>query len=123
MSDKNERVLNSNQFQRHKASEDTKRKIVGWHTWECKSAEFKYDCDRTISLFIYQGTALLTFAHGEKVDLQAGDFLTIESGTHSLWVISEPLLNSYMYHDTFISASRRTEQIHWKKSVQNPRCP
>lgn len=107
----NERMVDSAQFKRRKATADTKRKIAGWEIWECQDPEFQYHYDRTVSLYVHQGTAVLTFGNGETVDLQAGDFLTIESGASATWAISAPIRNSYRYHDTFISASNRAAQV------------
>ena len=110
----NERILDSIQFKRRKATEDTKRKIANWEIWVCEGPEFEHEYDRTVSFYVHQGAAVLTFDNGETVDLQAGDFLTIEQGASATWDIKEPIRNSYMYHDTFQSASQRASQIHWQ---------
>ena len=110
----NERILDSARFKRRKATEDTKRKIVGWEGWSCEGPEFQHDYDRTVSLYVHQGGAVLTFDNGETVDLQSGDFLTIEEGARACWAISEPIRTSYRYHDTFMSASNRSEQVRWQ---------
>ena len=109
----NERLLDAEQYQRRKATADTVRKIVDWEIWECADASFSHDYDRTVSLYVQQGAAVLTFATGDQLDLQAGDFLTIEAGAHADWAITEPLRNSYCYHDTFESAVQRTSQVRW----------
>ena len=110
----NERILDSVQFRRRKATADTERKIAGWETWICEGPEFQHDYVRTVSFYVHHGAAVLTFDDGETVDLQAGDFLTIEQGASAKWAISEPIQNSYMYHDTFMSAANRTTQVRWK---------
>ena len=110
----NERIMDSRFFKRRKATEDTKRKIANWDIWTCADPEFKHDYDRTVSLYVHQGAAELTFSDGELVDLQAGDFLTIERGASASWKIMEPIRNSYLYHDTFESASRRASQVRWQ---------
>ena len=110
----NERILGSVQFKRRKATEDTKRKIAGWEIWECEDPEFQHNYERTVSLYVHRGTAVLTFDDGETVDLQPGDFLTIEKGAGATWAISEPIRNSYRYHDTFLSASNRAAQVRWQ---------
>lgn len=112
----NERILNSHQFKRRKATEDTKRKLAGWEIWGCAEPEFSYEYDRTVSLYVHQGVAELTFGDGETVDLQPGDFLTIQMGAKARWTITEPIRNSYMYHDTFDSASHRDRQVRWQAS-------
>lgn len=108
-----ERLLDAEQYQRRKATADTVRKIVGWEIWECSDASFSHDYDRTVSLYVHAGAAVLTFASGEQVDLQAGDFLTIEAGASATWAISAALRNSYRYHDTFESAVQRKSQVAW----------
>ncbi len=100
----NERILDSVQFKRRKATEDTKRKIGGWEIWYCEGPEFQHCYDRTVSLYVHQGAAVLTFDGGETVDLRPGDLLAIEEGARAASAISEPIRNSYMNHDTFTSA-------------------
>ena len=107
----NERLLDSELFKRRKATDDTKRKISGWEIWECTDPAFNYNYDRTVTMYVHKGAAVLTFSNGEIVDLQSGDTLTIQAGARADWVISEPIRNSYCYHDTFISASNRETQV------------
>ncbi len=109
-----ERLLDSTHFKRRKATEDTKRKIDGWEIWECADPAFSYDYDRTVTMYVHKGAAVLTFADGEAVDIQAGDTLTVQAGASASWVISEPICNSYMYHDTFMSATKRADQVRWQ---------
>lgn len=106
-----ERIVDEEQFQRRKATADTVRKIVDWGIWECSDASFSHDYDRSVSLYVHTGKAILTFASGEQVDLQAGDFLSIETGASATWAISAALRNSYRYNDTFESAAQRKAQV------------
>jgi uncharacterized cupin superfamily protein len=106
-----ERRLDSDLFKRRKATEDTKRKISGWDIWECNDPTFSHDYDRTVTMYVHEGEAVLTFSNGEVVDLQSGDTLTINPGAHADWVITKPVRNSFMYHDTFMSAANRKEQV------------
>ena len=106
-----ERRLDSDLFKRRKATEDTKRKIADWEIWECADPTFSFDYDRKVTMYVHAGAATLTFSNGEVVDLQSGDTLTIKPGAHADWVITEPVRNSYMYHDTFMSAANRTAQV------------
>ena len=103
----NERLLDNQLFKRRKATEDTKRKITGWEIWECADPSFSYDYDRTVTMYVHEGAAVLTFSNGGSVDLQAGDTLTVQAGASADWVISKPMRNSYCYHDTFKSAANR----------------
>lgn len=109
----NERRIDSTFFKRRKATDDTKRKIAGWEIWECADPTFSHDYDRTVTMFVHEGVAVLTFSDGETVDLQAGDTLTVQSGASASWVISQPIRNSYQYHDTFASAANRAAQVKW----------
>ena len=109
----NERIIDSKFFARRKATADTKRKIAHWEIWKCADPSFSYDYDRTVSLYVHEGTAVLTFSDGEVVDLQAGDFLTIQQGASAEWAITAPIRNSYQYHDTFESAAKRADQVRW----------
>ncbi|UTW08070.1 cupin domain-containing protein [Pseudomonas benzenivorans] len=109
-----ERIVDSRFFKRRKATEDTKRKIANWAIWGCADPEFQYAYERRVSLYVHQGRAELTFSDGEVVDLQPGDFLTIEQGASAIWKITEPIRNSYCYHDAFEYASRRASQMRWQ---------
>jgi uncharacterized cupin superfamily protein len=109
-----ERLLDSTHFKRRKATEDTKRKIDGWEIWECANPAVDYDYDRTVTMYVHEGAAVLTFADGESVDIQPGDTLTVQAGARASWVISLPIRNSYMYHDTFMSAEKRANQVRWE---------
>lgn len=106
-----ERFLDNELFKRRKATEDTKRKITEWAIWECSDPAFSYDYDRTVTMYVHEGSAVLTFSNGENVDLQMGDTLTVQAGASADWVISEPVRNSYCYHDTFMSAANRDAQV------------
>ncbi|MEQ8442339.1 MAG: cupin domain-containing protein [Alphaproteobacteria bacterium] len=97
----NERTLNEEFFQRRTATEDTGRKIADWEIWECGDPEFSYDYDRTVTLYVHEGAAVLTFSDGSSVDLQPGDMLTIRQGGSADWAISKPIRNSFVFHDTF----------------------
>ena len=116
-----ERIIDSKFFARRKATADTKRKIASWEIWECADPSFSYDYDRTVSLYVHEGAAVLNFSGGEVVDLQAGDFLTIRQGASAEWAITAPMRNSYQYHDTFESTAKRADQVRWqdKQSLLN----
>lgn len=109
-----ERMLDSTHFKRRKATEDTKRKIASWDIWECSDPTFSHDYERTVTMFVHEGMAVLTFSDGTTVDLKPGDTLTVKQGASASWMISKPIRNSYMYHDTFMSASKRAEQVRWE---------
>ena len=111
-----ERLLDSEQFQRRKATEDTKRKITSWDIWECSDPTFHHNYDKTVTMFVHEGDAILTFENGETVDLTSGDLLTVYKGAVINWIISNPIRNSYCYHDSFHSAAERDAHIHWQKS-------
>lgn len=110
----NERIMDSTRFKRRKATDDTKRKIASWEIWECTKPTYSHDYDRAVSLYVHHGVAIVTFDNGEAVDLQPGDFLTIEQDAKATWAITEPIRNSYQYHDTFLSASNREKQVKWQ---------
>ena len=100
----NERTLNNGLFKRRKASEDIKGKISDWDIWECADPTFSYAYDRTVTMYVHEGAAALTFSNGETVDLQSGDTLTIQSGAIADWIITAPVRNSYVYHDQRLPA-------------------
>lgn len=112
----NDRILDAEHFRRRKATKDTLRKIAGWDIWECADPIFSYDYDRTVTLYVHHGEAVLTFADGKSVDLKPGDSLTIQAGARATWRILQPIKNSYMYHDSFRSAAERDAQVRWSST-------
>ncbi|PRZ44608.1 cupin domain-containing protein [Tritonibacter scottomollicae] len=108
-----DRLLDGTNFQRRKATADTKRKVKGWDEWECTDATFQHDYDRKVTMFVQEGSATLTFGDGEMVDIEAGDTLTIQPGVSASWNIAPPIRNLYCYHDTFTSAENRVAQVNW----------
>lgn len=110
-----DRLLDGTNFKRRKATEDTKRKVAGWERWKCADPEFSYSYDRTVTMLVHEGVATLTFSNGETVDIQPGDTLLVRAGSLATWQISEPIHNSYMYHDTFMSAANRADQVRWQE--------
>ncbi len=95
----NERHLDTKFCNRRKATEDIKREIANWEIWECSDPTFSYAYDRTVTMYVHEGAAVLTFSDGEIIDLQAGDTLTVQSGASADWVISNPIRNSYQFKD------------------------
>lgn len=114
-----DRTLNGKHFKRHQATADTQRKVADWDIWTCDDPTFAHDYDRTVSLLVNAGKAILTFADGETADLQAGDFMTIYQGATATWTISEALRNSYCYHDSFDSATKRQQLVYWQNNDTN----
>ena len=106
-----ERIVDTAHFSRRRATADTKRKIASWEIWECGDPTFSHDYERTVSFFVHEGEASLTFASGETLDVQPGDFITIQEGASATWSIAKAIRNSYRYHDSFESAANRHEQL------------
>ena len=111
-----ERLLDGANFKRRKATADTKRKIVGWEKWECADPSFTNTYDRTVTMYVHEGAAVLTFADGETADIEAGDTLTVNGGSEVTWEIMLPVRNSYQYHDTFVSAENRAYFVRWQST-------
>lgn len=102
-------------FSRRKATADTIRKVADWEVWECRDTAFRHSYDRTVTLYVQEGSATLTFGSGDTVKILTGDTLTIEAGCAADWVIRPPIRNLFRYHDTFDSAAHRQAQIHWRQ--------
>ncbi|WP_420547609.1 cupin domain-containing protein [Curvivirga sp.] len=102
-------------FRHSIATKDTIRKVQNWETWTCNDPVFHHAYDKTVSLYVQEGGAKLTFDTGEYVELTKGDFLTIYEGSEANWDIPNGISNRYQYHDSFVSASHRQEQIHWDR--------
>ena len=109
-----DRMLDGTWFRRRKATADTRRKVRCWETWECGDAAFAHDYDRRVTLFVEAGSAVVSFADGESVEIQAGDTLTILEGASTTWAIAPPIRNRYCYHDAFSLFEGRAAQVHWR---------
>lgn len=110
-----ERMLNGKNCKRRQATADTKRKVEGWDVWECNDETFQHDYDRTVTMYVDRGNAVLIFADGEVVDITAGETLTVQAGASASWQINAPIRNLYCYHDSFGSAANRSAQVKWQE--------
>lgn len=90
------RLLESPSFTRGTADAALLAKISGWDEWACADAEFRYEYEQTVTLYVHQGAAIVSFADGSHAELIAGDTMTIRQGSKAIWAISEPIHNSYM---------------------------
>ena len=84
---------------RSTAGEEVRSKLVDWSEWTCSDPEFRYAYDRTVTLFVHSGAAVVTFSDGTSVGLRPGDTMTIRKGAEAVWSIAAPIHNSYTYHD------------------------
>lgn len=81
------------------ATEADLRQIENWEHWHCADAEYRHDYDRPVTLYVHSGAATVAFLDCGSVELQAGDLLTIRKDAKAVWRISQPIHNSYKYHD------------------------
>jgi uncharacterized cupin superfamily protein len=112
-----ERLLKTTHLSRKFATPDTQRKTAGWNVWLCAESVFSHYYDREVSFLVKAGSAVIKLSTGESVDVQAGDFVTIQPGVAGQWSISAPLENRYCYHDTFdiadCRASMPVPEVHY----------
>ncbi len=102
-----ERKLDGSNFKRRMATVDTKRKIIGWDIRECPDQTFAHNYERTITLYVHQGSTSLTFSDGETVKIQAGGTLTLQAGASATWAV-EPTIDAFaekamVFENHFIS--------------------
>ncbi len=98
---------------RRKASSDTCRKLVDWAVWNCQVEEYTNEYDRTVSYYVKEGKAILSFNSGEILDVESGDLVTIEEETVVCWNVIEPISAHYCYHNSYESAGSRLKQVYW----------
>lgn len=91
------RALSCPCFTRCSAGADILTALADWEVWTCDGPEFRHDYDQTVTLYVHQGRATVTFADGTRADLRAGDSMTIQQGASAVWEISAPIRNSYTY--------------------------
>lgn len=92
-----ERFLEALWFRRSTARKDILGTIRDWEVWSCDGPEFRHDYDRTVTLYVHRGQAVVGFADGSQIDLQPGDMMMITKGASAVWAISCPIHNSYVY--------------------------
>lgn len=93
------RALTGACFTRRTAGPDILNALAGWKVWACDGPEFRHGYDQTVTLYVHQGRALVTFADGTSADLRPGDSMTITRGARAVWDILAPIRNSYCEAD------------------------
>lgn len=92
------RALTGPFFTRRTADDNILNAIAGWEVWTCDGPDFRHDYDQTVTLYVHEGCATVTFTDGSSADLRAGDSMTIQKGASAVWDIAAPIHNSYSYH-------------------------
>ena len=103
----NERVLKTTNLYRQAATPDIHRKTAGWNRWSCADSVYRHHYDREVSFIVQAGAAIIELNTGERLEVIAGDFVTIQPGVTGEWQISQPLENRFCYHDSFDTAASR----------------
>ena len=93
------RLLEARDYTRATASAALRDQARDWEVWTCADPEFRNFYDRTVTLIVRRGRARLSFEGGGTADLEPGDTMTIRAGARAVWEITEPIENSYRYHD------------------------
>jgi uncharacterized cupin superfamily protein len=81
-----------------RAPADIERTIAGWETWHCDSDTFEHRYEPGATFYVVRGRARLSFVHGARLDIEAGDFVSIGAGAQAVWQISAPIETRYTYH-------------------------
>lgn len=102
-----ERAFKTTNFFRRAATPDTHRKTIGWNHWSCVDSIYRHHYDREVSFLVQAGAAIIELNTGERLEVIAGDLVTIQPGVTGEWQVSQPLENRYCYHDSFDTAASR----------------
>ncbi|HKT98279.1 MAG TPA: cupin domain-containing protein [Paraburkholderia sp.] len=80
------------------ATADIERKTASWATWLCEIGRFEHRYVPGASFYVVRGQASLTFSDGTKLDIEGGDFVSIDEGAEAVWDIRAPIETRYCYH-------------------------
>lgn len=82
-----------------KPSEDylRERNVRTWPIWTKEVSKFDWYYDETEECYILEGKVFVETKEGEKVEINAGDFVTFEKGLSCKWDVLEPIKKHYNF--------------------------
>ncbi|MEL0614260.1 cupin domain-containing protein [Marinomonas arenicola] len=72
-------------------------KVTKWEIWEKEPTTYSHYYDKNESFYFLQGVAEITIKDGETFKIVKGDFVTIDSGTETTWVIKEKVRKHFLF--------------------------
>lgn len=82
-----------------KPSEDylRERNVRTWPIWTKEVSKFDWYYDETEECYILEGKVIVETKEGEKVEINAGDFVIFEKGLSCKWDVLEPIKKHYNF--------------------------
>ncbi len=72
--------------------------ISSWPIWEKEISKFPWHYDSTEQCFILEGKVVVTDTQtNEKVEINAGDFVTFKENLSCTWEILQPIKKHYRF--------------------------
>ncbi|MCZ2721920.1 cupin domain-containing protein [Marinomonas sp. 15G1-11] len=78
-------------------SVSTLEKIKEWEIWEKEPVTYSHFYDKNESFYFLQGLAEITVKDGQTYTIKKGDFVTIDAGTDTTWVIKETVRKHFLF--------------------------
>lgn len=73
------------------------RDVKNWPIWTKEVSKFDWYYDETEECYILEGKVIVETEEGEKVEINAGDFVTFEKGLSCKWNVLEPVRKHYNF--------------------------
>ena len=74
-----------------------KLNVSSWPVWEKEVSEFDWHYDGTEQFYVIEGKVEVTYGNNQKIEFEAGDFVTFPAGTSCRWKVIEPIRKHYTF--------------------------
>lgn len=71
--------------------------VQEWDVWEKEPTAFEHFYEKNESFYFLQGEAEITDQHGRLHCIKKGDFVTIDKGADTTWVVKEKVKKHFMF--------------------------
>ncbi len=72
-------------------------KVKEWEVWEKEPITYSHYYDKNESFYFLQGVAEITVENGDTYIIKKDDFVTIDAGTQTTWVIKETVRKHFLF--------------------------
>ncbi len=85
-------------IEKRKPTEEEKKMMKGWPTWEKEVSEFDWEYDEKETCYILEGLVEVDSPVG-RVEFGAGDMMVFPKGLKCRWNVKEPVRKHYNFGD------------------------
>ena len=71
--------------------------VFSWPIWQKDVSRFDWHYDSDEKCYILEGNVTVESEDGQKVTVQAGDFVTFPEGMDCVWDIKKPIRKHYSF--------------------------